>query len=96
MVKGTVKWFHSRKGYGFITQEEGGDIFVHFSEIVAESNTYKTLYQGDVVEFEVVDGKKGPQAHNVKVLERTTQKPERKPRSEEESESEEEPESEEE
>ncbi len=62
-MKGTVKWFNSEKGYGFITTEEGQDIFVHYSAINAEG--FKTLNEGDEVEFEVTEGDRGPQASNV-------------------------------
>ena len=62
-MKGTVKWFNSNKGYGFITPESGEDVFVHFSAIQAEG--YKNLEEGEAVEFEVTDGPKGPQASNV-------------------------------
>jgi CspA family cold shock protein len=71
MVKGTVKWFDSRKGYGFITREDGtGDIFVHFSAIKGESDDFKIIYEGDIVEFEVTDGDKGPQATDLTVVEK--------------------------
>jgi CspA family cold shock protein len=60
---GTVKWFHNGKGYGFITREEGEDIFVHYSEIVMEG--YKKLDEGNKVEFSVAEGKKGLQAQEV-------------------------------
>ncbi|MBY9007840.1 MAG: cold-shock protein [Candidatus Lokiarchaeota archaeon] len=74
MVKGTVKWFNSRKGFGFITPEDGSDdVFVHFSTIKGEDNEFKTIYEGDIVEYEVVDGKKGPQANEVTVLEKGPQ-----------------------
>ncbi len=63
MQKGTVKWFNSEKGYGFIQSESGEDVFVHFSAIQGEG--YKTLEEGASVEFEVIDGAKGPQAANV-------------------------------
>ena len=63
MVKGTVKWFSNQKGYGFITQEEGPDVFVHHS--VIQGDGYKTLEEGQAVEFEVEDGPKGAQAKNV-------------------------------
>ncbi|MBQ2082695.1 MAG: cold-shock protein [Lachnospiraceae bacterium] len=63
MNKGTVKWFNAQKGYGFITDENGSDIFVHFSGLQMEG--YKTIDEGQKVEFEVIDGPKGPQAVNV-------------------------------
>jgi CspA family cold shock protein len=66
MQKGTVKWFNSEKGYGFIQSESGEDVFVHFSAIQGEG--YKTLEEGASVEFEVIDGAKGPQAANVTKL----------------------------
>lgn len=66
MEKGTVKWFNSTKGYGFITREEGGDVFVHFRSIVGEG--YKELKEGDNVEFEVESSAKGLQAVNVTKL----------------------------
>lgn len=66
MLNGTVKWFNNEKGYGFITSEEGNDVFVHFSQIQKEG--YKTLAEGEQVTFEVVDGQKGPQAANVAAL----------------------------
>jgi CspA family cold shock protein len=64
MVKGTVKWFNDKKGFGFLSREDGDDVFVHFSNI--EGDGFKTLREGDPVEFEVQDGPKGPQAVNVK------------------------------
>ena len=63
MKKGTVKWFNSEKGFGFISIEGEDDVFVHFSAINSEG--YKTLEEGQAVEFEVVEGSKGPQAANV-------------------------------
>ncbi|WZL74483.1 cold-shock protein [Clostridiaceae bacterium 35-E11] len=63
MEKGTVKWFNGEKGYGFISRENGEDVFVHFSAIDMEG--YKTLEEGQEVQFEVVQGEKGPQATNV-------------------------------
>lgn len=62
-MKGTVKWFNATKGYGFVTSEEGKDVFVHFSAI--QMDGFKTLEEGDNVDFEVVEGDKGPQAANV-------------------------------
>ncbi len=67
MARGQVKWFSEKKGYGFITQEDGNDVFVHYSAIGTEG--FKTLREGDEVEFEVSQGDKGLQATNVKVLE---------------------------
>ncbi len=64
MNKGTVKWFNDQKGFGFICDEAGNDVFVHYSGIVSEG--FKTLKEGQAVEFEVTDGSKGPQAVNVK------------------------------
>ena len=63
MAKGKVKWFSNQKGYGFITPEEGADVFVHFSAIQGEG--YKTLDEGQDVEFEITSGPKGDQATNV-------------------------------
>ncbi len=63
MLKGTVKWFNESKGFGFIEQEEGRDVFVHYSAI--DGSGFKTLSEGDKVEFEIVDGPKGPAAANV-------------------------------
>ncbi|MCA9400015.1 MAG: cold-shock protein [Candidatus Omnitrophica bacterium] len=63
MAKGTVKWFNDQKGYGFITPESGNDVFVHHSEIQGEG--YKTLAEGQAVEFEITTGPKGDQASNV-------------------------------
>ena len=64
METGKVKWFNRTKGFGFIQRESGGDVFVHFSAIQAEG--FKVLDEGDEVEFDVVEGPKGPQAANVK------------------------------
>ena len=62
-MKGTVKWFNNAKGYGFIGRADGPDVFVHYSAIAAEG--YKSLQEGDQVEFEIAEGQKGPQAANV-------------------------------
>ncbi len=67
LVKGTVKWFDSRKGFGFIQSEEGNDIFVHYSAIVANDDNYKSLNENDEVDFEIVQGQKGPKAEKVVV-----------------------------
>lgn len=63
MTKGTVKWFNDSKGYGFITPEEGNDVFVHHSSI--QGDGFKTLSEGEQVEFEITEGDKGKQATNV-------------------------------
>ena len=62
-MTGKVKWFNAEKGYGFITTEDGKDVFVHYSQIASDG--YKTLDEGQAVEFEINDGPKGPQATNV-------------------------------
>lgn len=64
MATGTVKWFNSEKGYGFISQSEGADVFVHFSAI--QMNGYRSLEEGQQVEFEIQEGNKGLQAANVR------------------------------
>ncbi|KGE65613.1 MULTISPECIES: cold-shock protein [Pseudomonas] len=66
MATGTVKWFNAAKGFGFITQEGGGDIFVHFSAIKGDG--FRTLEENQKVEFEVTQGAKGAQAENVRVV----------------------------
>jgi len=63
MATGTVKWFNAEKGYGFIRQEDGEDVFVHFSGIAGDG--FKSLEEGQRVEFEIAPGRKGPQATNV-------------------------------
>lgn len=67
MEKGTVKWFNATKGFGFISTEAGEDVFVHFSAI--QGDGFKSLDEGDQVEFETVEGEKGPQATNVTKVE---------------------------
>lgn len=62
-MQGKVKWFNAEKGYGFIEREDGGDVFVHYSAINEEG--FKTLEEGQSVEFEIVEGARGPQASNV-------------------------------
>lgn len=62
-MQGKVKWFNAEKGYGFIESDEGGDVFVHFSAIQTEG--FKTLEEGQSVEFDIVEGARGPQAANV-------------------------------
>jgi CspA family cold shock protein len=66
MANGTVKWFSDKKGFGFIEQEDGGDIFVHHTAI--NMTGFKSLHEGDHVSFEVEEGAKGPSAKNVTVL----------------------------
>ena len=61
-MQGKVKWFSAEKGYGFIEREDGGDVFVHFSAI--QEDGYKSLSEGQEVEFDIVDGPRGPQAAN--------------------------------
>ena len=65
-MQGTVKWFNAKKGYGFISDAEGNDVFVHYSGLNMEG--FKSLEEGAAVEFEVTDGAKGPQAVNVTVV----------------------------
>ncbi len=62
-LQGKVKWFNNSKGYGFIGRDEGADVFVHYSAIQADG--FKSLQEGDTVEFEIIDGQKGPQADKV-------------------------------
>jgi len=63
MASGTVKWFNESKGFGFISQDSGPDVFAHYSEIVGEG--FKTLHEGDRVSFDIVDGAKGPKATKI-------------------------------
>lgn len=65
-MNGTVKWFNAEKGYGFITGEDGTDVFAHFSQIQADG--FKTLEEGQKVSFEVAEGAKGPQAENIQIV----------------------------
>lgn len=67
MLKGKVKWFDTKKGFGFITTEEGKDVFVHYTSIL--TGDFKNLEEGQEVTFEVTEGKKGPQASNVQIVE---------------------------
>jgi CspA family cold shock protein len=66
VAQGTVKFFNAEKGFGFISREQGDDVFVHFSSI--QSDGYKSLDEGQLVEFDVVPGKKGEEAQNVRVV----------------------------
>jgi len=66
MVTGTVKWFNEAKGFGFLEQQGGADVFAHFSAIV--SNGFKTLAEGQAVQFSITQGPKGPQAENITVI----------------------------
>jgi cold shock protein len=65
-MNGTVKWFNGEKGFGFITGEDGTDVFAHFSQIKAEG--YKSLQEGQRVTYDVVNGPKGPQAENITIV----------------------------
>ncbi|MFP4323283.1 MAG: cold-shock protein [Anaerolineales bacterium] len=67
-IQGTVKWFNADKGYGFISQANGADVFAHYSEI--QDTGYRSLNEGDTVEFEMTQGKKGLQASQIKMLEK--------------------------
>lgn len=67
MMNGTVKWFNNEKGFGFISVEGGDDVFVHFSAI--QKDGFKSLEEGQVVNFEIVEGARGPQAANVNIAE---------------------------
>lgn len=65
-MKGTVKWFNDEKGFGFITSEEGNDVFAHYSEI--QKDGFKKLEEGEEVTFDITQGAKGPQAANIKTI----------------------------
>ena len=67
-MRGTVKWFNNQKGFGFITMEDGTDVFVHWTGIVSDKK-FKSIAEGQTVEFEITDGEKGKQAINVTVVE---------------------------
>lgn len=67
MLKGKVKWFDTKKGFGFIQSEDGNDVFVHYTSILSEG--FKNLEQGQAVTFELTEGKKGPQADSVRIVE---------------------------
>jgi CspA family cold shock protein len=66
MATGTIKWFNEKKGYGFIQQDEGGDLFVHYTAL--SGSGFKTLYEGQRVQFEVETTPKGPKAKNVEII----------------------------
>ncbi|MFB3925631.1 MAG: cold-shock protein [Syntrophales bacterium] len=66
MATGTIKWFNEKKGYGFIQQDEGGDLFVHYTDV--NGTGFRTLYEGQRVEFEIETTPKGPKAKNVTVI----------------------------
>ena len=72
---GHVKWFDRKKGFGFIIDEDGNDIFVHYSALQGRDDDYKTLNENDKVEFEVVQAEKGPQAKNVEILQKAPSNP---------------------
>jgi len=75
MGKGTVKWFNKKKGFGFITPDDGSpDIFVHYSAIKGGTGDFKIIYEGDIVEYETTQGQKGPQATNVTIIEKGPRK----------------------
>ena len=65
-MQGTVKWFNNSKGYGFIGRDDGPDVFVHYSAITGDG--YRALQEGDLVQFEIVQGPKGPQASDVSIV----------------------------
>lgn len=67
-MTGLVKWFNTRRGYGFIQIDNGSDVFVHYTSIISEDGEFRDLYEGQRVRFELRDGKKGPVAMNVLVL----------------------------
>ncbi|HEY4356487.1 MAG TPA: cold shock domain-containing protein [Acidobacteriaceae bacterium] len=70
---GTVRWFNNAKGYGFLGRDEGADVFVHYSSV--QMDGYKSLKEGDQVEFDVIQGQQGPQADNVRILNRPADDP---------------------
>jgi cold shock protein len=79
-TKGTVKWFSQEKGYGFLHQEDGPDVFVHHSSI--EGTGFKVLYEGEEVEFDIIEEPRGPKAQNVVRLNPPAEAPRRRPRRE--------------
>ena len=75
MPTGTIKWFDGKKGFGFITQDnDSSDAFLHYSAIHSEEGKFRTVYEGDKVEYEITEGEKGPQATNLTVLEKAPRK----------------------
>lgn len=73
MACGKIKWFNNKLGFGFILQDSGQDVFVHYSSI--EGNGYKTLFEGDVVDFEIISGERGPKAQRVRRISRSQERP---------------------
>jgi len=69
-MKGNVKWFKHHTGYGFIETEDEEEFFVHYTNIIDETSSYKRLFKGDIVEFEIMNSEKGPQAVEVRIIER--------------------------
>ncbi len=85
MPTGIIKWFDGKKGFGFISQDDGSnDVFLHYSAIKGEDGKFRTVYEGDKVEYEITTGEKGPQAVNLIVTERAPRKKGKRPRKNEE------------